>query len=98
MMNSSDIGIDLGTASILVYLRGKAAIQTWLDSADYQKFLLKKQNLKKKAAIEAWAAKTDAEKLLAYAQEIKDNSTAFIPNRSLGPLLFSHIKILCCPP
>ena len=57
---------------------GVAAIQTWLDSTDYQKFLLKKQNLKKKAAIEAWAAKTDAEKLLAYAQEIKDNSTAFI--------------------
>ena len=58
--------------------QGVAAIQTWLDSADYQKFLLKKQNLKKKAAIEAWDAKTDAEKLLAYAQEIKDNSTAFI--------------------
>ena len=58
--------------------QGVVAIQTWLDSADYQKFLLKKQNLKKKAAIEAWAAKTDAEKLLAYAQEIKDNSTAFI--------------------
>ena len=58
--------------------QGVAAIQTWLDSADYQKFLLKKQNLKKKAAIEAWASKTDAEKLLAYAQEIKDNSTAFI--------------------
>ena len=58
--------------------QGVAAIQTWLDSADYQKFLLKKQNLKKKAAIEAWATKTDAEKLLAYAQEIKDNSTAFI--------------------
>ena len=58
--------------------QGVAAIQTWLDSADYQKFLLKKQNLKKKAAIEAWAAMTDAEKLLSYAQEIKDNSTAFI--------------------
>ena len=58
--------------------QGVAAIQTWLDSADYQKFMLKKQNLKKKAALEAWAAKTDAEKLLAYAQEIKDNSTAFI--------------------
>ena len=58
--------------------QGVVAIQTWLDSADYQKFMLKKQNLKKKAAIEAWASKTDAEKLLAYAQEIKDNSTAFI--------------------
>ena len=58
--------------------QGVAALQTWLNNADYQKFLLKKQNLKKKAAKEAWAAKTDAEKLLAFAQEIKDNSTAFI--------------------
>ena len=58
--------------------QGVAAIQTWLNNGDYQKFLLKKQNLKKKAAIEAWNAKTDAEKLLAFAQEIKDNSVAFI--------------------
>ena len=58
--------------------QGVAAIQTWLNNGDYQKFLLKKQNLKKKAAIEAWYAKTDAEKLLAFAQEIKDNSVAFI--------------------
>ena len=57
---------------------GTAAIQTWLNNSDYQKFLLKKQGLKKKSAIEAWAKKTDAEKLLAFAQEIKDNSTAFI--------------------
>ena len=58
--------------------QGVAAIQTWLDNSDYQKFLLKKQKLKKKAAIDAWNAKTDAEKLLAFAQEIKDNSVAFI--------------------
>ena len=58
--------------------QGVAAIQTWLNNADYQKFLLKKQKLKKKAAIDAWNAKTDAEKLLAFAQEIKDNSVAFI--------------------
>ena len=58
--------------------QGVAAIQTWLDNADYQKFLLKKQRLKKAAAKAAWEAKTDAEKLLAFAQEIKDNSTAFI--------------------
>ena len=58
--------------------QGVAAIQTWLNNGDYQKFLLKKQKLKKKAAIEAWNAKTDAEKLLAFAQEIKDNSVAFI--------------------
>ena len=58
--------------------QGVAALQTWLDNSDYQKFLLKKQKLKKKAAIDAWNAKTDAEKLLAFAQEIKDNSVAFI--------------------
>ena len=57
---------------------GVAAIQTWLNNADYQKFLLKKQGLKKEAAKIAWEAKSDAEKLLAFAQEIKDNSTAFI--------------------
>ena len=57
---------------------GVAAIQTWLNNTDYQKFLLKKQKMKKKAAIDAWAAKSDAEKLLAFAQDIKDNSTAFI--------------------
>ena len=58
--------------------QGVAALQTWLNNTDYQKFLLKKQKMKKKAAIEAWAAKSDAEKLLAFAQDIKDNSTAFI--------------------
>lgn len=57
---------------------GVAALQNWLDNSDYQKFLLKKQNMKKKAAKEAWAQKTEAEKLLAFAQEIKDNQTAFI--------------------
>ena len=58
--------------------QGVAAIQTWLNNADYQKFLLKKQNLKREAAKKAWEAKSDAEKLLAFAQEIKDNSVAFI--------------------
>ena len=58
--------------------QGVVAIQTWLNNADYQKFLLKKQNLKKESAKKAWAAKSDAEKLLAFAQEVKDNSTAFI--------------------
>ena len=57
---------------------GTAAIQTWLQNADYQKFLVKKQGMKKKAAKEAWAKKTDAEKLLAFAQEVKDNLPAFI--------------------
>ena len=58
--------------------QGVAAIQTWLNNADYQKFLMKKQNLKREAAKKAWEAKSNAEKLLAFAQEIKDNSVAFI--------------------
>jgi hypothetical protein len=58
--------------------KGVAAIQTWLNNADYQKFLLKKQHLKREAARKAWETKSDAEKLLAFAQEIKDNSVAFI--------------------
>ena len=58
--------------------QGTAAIQTWLNNADYQKFLLKKQNMKRQVAKEAWAKKSDAEKLLAFAQEVKDNLPAFI--------------------
>ena len=58
--------------------QGAAALHTWLQNADYQKFLLKKQGLKKKAAKEAWEKKSDAEKLLAFAQEVKDNLPAFI--------------------
>ena len=57
---------------------GVSAIQNWLNNADYQKFLLKKQNMKKKAAKDAWAAKSDADKLLAFAQELKENLPAFI--------------------
>ena len=57
---------------------GTAAIQRWLSSSDYQKFDLKKQNMKKKTTREAWAKKTDAEKLKAYAQELKENLPAFI--------------------
>ena len=44
----------------------------------HQKFLIKKQGLKKKSAKEAWEKKSDAEKLLAFAQEVKDNLPAFI--------------------
>ena len=55
-----------------------SALHTWLNNADYQKFLIKKQGLKKKAAKEAWEKKSDAEKLLAFAQEVKDNLPAFI--------------------
>jgi len=57
---------------------GTAAIQRWLSSSDFQKFDLKKQNMKKKTTREAWAKKTDAEKLKAYAQELKENLPAFI--------------------
>ena len=57
---------------------GVAALQSWLSSSEYQKFDLKRQNLKKKSAKEAWAKKTDAEKLKAYAQDLKENLPAFI--------------------
>ena len=57
---------------------GASALHTWLNNADYQKFLIKKQGLKRQAAREAWEKKTDAEKLLAFAQEVKDNLPAFI--------------------
>ena len=49
-----------------------------LQNSEYQKFLIKKQGLKKKSAKEAWEKKTDAEKLLSFAQEVKDNLPAFI--------------------
>jgi len=57
---------------------GVAALQSWLSSSEYQKFDLKRQNLKKKTSREAWANKTDAEKLKAYAQDLKENLPAFI--------------------
>ena len=83
--------------------QGVAALQTWLNNADYQKFLLKKQNLKKKSAKEAWAKKTDAEKLLAFAQEVKDNSTAFIfscydfdETKTEKGTLFRHRRLADC--
>ena len=57
---------------------GAVALHNLLQNSDYQKFLLKKQGMKKKAAKEAWEKKTDAEKLLAFAQEVKDNLPAFI--------------------
>ena len=58
--------------------QGAVALHNLLQNSEYQKFLLKKQNLKKKAAKEAWEKKTDAERLLAFAQEVKDNLPAFI--------------------
>ena len=83
--------------------QGVAALQTWLDNADYQKFLLKKQNLKKKAAREAWTKKTDAEKLLAFAKELKENLPAFIFScREFDATMtgkgktFSHRRLVDC--
>ena len=58
--------------------QGAAALEVWLHNSDYQKFLLKKQGLKKESARQAWEAKSDAEKLLAFAKEVKENSVAFI--------------------
>ena len=57
---------------------GAPALQSWLSSTEYQKFDLKRKNLKKKTSREAWANKTDAEKLKAYAQDLKENLPAFI--------------------
>ena len=57
---------------------GAPALQSWLSSSEYQKFDLKKRNLKKTTSREAWANKTDAEKLKAYAQDLKENLPAFI--------------------
>ena len=58
--------------------QGVVALHNLLQNSEYQKFLIKKQGMKKKAAKEAWEKKTDAEKLLAFAQEVKDNLPAFI--------------------
>ncbi len=58
--------------------QGTAALHSWLQNADYQKFLAKKQGLKKKAAKEAWEQKNDAERLLAFAQTVKESLPAFI--------------------
>ena len=58
---------------------GVAAIQTWLDNTDYQKFLLSHpRNLKSKRAKEAFAKKSDEQKLLAWADILKQELTAFI--------------------
>ena len=59
-------------------IQGAVALHNLLQNSEYQKFLIKKQGLKKKAAKEAWEKKSDAEKLLAFAQEVKDNLPAFI--------------------
>ena len=58
---------------------GAAAIHTWLQNTDYQKFLIRKpKKLSSKKAKEAWAKKSDEEKLLAWAEELKQELTAFV--------------------
>jgi len=58
---------------------GAAAIHTWLQNTDYQKFLIRKpKKLASKKAKEAWAKKSDEEKLLAWAEELKQELTGFI--------------------
>ena len=82
---------------------GVAAIHRWLQNSEYQKFVLKKQNLKRAAAKEAWQKKSDGERLLAFAQELKENLPAFIfacrefdetPTASGKP--FRHRKLADC--
>ena len=83
--------------------QGVAAIQTWLNNADYQKYLLKKQGLKKETAKKAWESKSDAERLLAFAQDLKENLPAFIfcsrafdeTNTARGSM-FRHRRLADC--
>ena len=58
--------------------QGAAALHNWLQNSEYQKFMLKKQNLKKESTRRKWMEKSDAERLLAFAQELKENLPAFI--------------------
>ena len=58
---------------------GAAAIHTWLQNTDYQKFLLRKpRELSNKEAKAEFAAKSDEEKLLAWADELKQELTAYV--------------------
>ena len=68
---------------------GVAAIHTWLQNSDYQKFLIRyPKELKSKRAIEAFAKKSDEEKLLLWAEELKQELTAFI----YSCYLFDEVK------
>ena len=68
---------------------GVAAIKTWLDNTDYQKFLLShSRDLKSKRAKEAFAKKSDEQKLLAWADILKQELTAFI----FSCYLFDEVK------
>ena len=68
---------------------GVAAIYTWLQNTDFQKFLQRKpRELKSEKAKKAWAKKTDEEKLLAWAEELKQELTGFI----FSCYLFDEVK------
>ena len=68
---------------------GVAAIHTWLENTDYQKFLIRyPKELKSKRAIEAFAKKSDEEKLLLWAEELKQELTAFM----YSCYLFDEVK------
>ena len=68
---------------------GAAAIHTWLQNSDYQKFLIRyPKELKSKRAIEAFAKKSDEEKLLLWAEELKQELTAFM----YSCYLFDEVK------
>ena len=58
---------------------GAAAIHTWLQNSDYQKFLIRRpKELTSKRAKEAWAKKSEEEKLLAWAEELKQELAGFV--------------------
>ena len=68
---------------------GVAAIHTWLQNTDYQKFLIDYQlKLKSKLAKEAFAKKSDEDKLLLWAESLKQSLTAFI----FSCYLFDEVK------
>ena len=68
---------------------GVAAIHTWLQNTDFQKFLIRKpRELKSEKAKKAWAKKSDEEKLLAWAEELKQQLTGFV----FSCYLFDEVK------
>ena len=58
--------------------KDEAAIQKWMSSSEFQKFLEKKHHLKRESARKKFFEKSQEDQLLAFAQELKDNLTAFI--------------------
>ena len=68
---------------------GVAAVYTWLQNTDFQKFLQRKpRELKSEKAKKAFARKSDEEKLLAWAEELKQELTGFI----FSCYLFDEVK------